>query len=107
MTDLSLRIAALDPARRRLLEERMRREGMTREEKRSIPRLPDAEHYAPSFGQQRLWFIDQLIAGNPAYNIPFAGRLEGPLDPETLQRAVDEVVRRHEILRTTFPTVEG
>ncbi len=107
MTDLARRIAALDPARRRLLEERLRREGGLPAGHERIPRLPDAPFYSLSFGQQRLWFVDQLIAGSPAYNIPFAGRLEGPLDPAALQRAVTEVVRRHEILRTTFPTVDG
>ncbi|MHB0878138.1 MAG: amino acid adenylation domain-containing protein [Anaerolineae bacterium] len=60
-----------------------------------------------SFGQQRLWFLDQLEPGSPFYNIPSAVRLRGPLDARLLQRALLEVVRRHEVLRTTFATVDG
>lgn len=60
-----------------------------------------------SFAQQRLWFLDQLEPGSPFYNIPEAVRLVGPLDAGTLSRSLDEVVRRHEALRTTFNTVDG
>ena len=59
-----------------------------------------------SFAQQRLWFIDQLEPGNPAYNVPAAIRLQGRLDERALERSLNEVVRRHEILRTTFVQVE-
>ncbi|HEY0603973.1 MAG TPA: amino acid adenylation domain-containing protein, partial [Herpetosiphonaceae bacterium] len=55
-----------------------------------------------SFGQKRLWFLDQLEPGNPAYNIPFALHLRGPLSPAALEWSLNEVVRRHEVLRTTF-----
>ncbi|HKI02159.1 MAG TPA: non-ribosomal peptide synthase/polyketide synthase, partial [Thermoanaerobaculia bacterium] len=55
-----------------------------------------------SFGQQRLWFLDRLEPGSPAYNIPFAVRLAGRLDEATLERTLGEIVRRHEALRTTF-----
>src|SRR5262249_55281378 len=55
-----------------------------------------------SFAQQRLWFLDQLAPGNPAYNVPWAARLEGELDVALLRRTFATVVRRHEALRTTF-----
>ncbi|MEW5927432.1 MAG: non-ribosomal peptide synthase/polyketide synthase, partial [Gemmatimonadota bacterium] len=60
-----------------------------------------------SFAQQRLWFIDQLEPGSAAYNVPQARRLRGALDVGVLRRALDEVVRRHESLRTTFHRVGG
>ncbi|HEV2734194.1 MAG TPA: condensation domain-containing protein, partial [Longimicrobiaceae bacterium] len=60
-----------------------------------------------SFAQQRLWFIDQLEPGSAAYNMPFALRLRGRFDPAVLERAVTEIVRRHETLRTVFATVDG
>ena len=64
--------------------------------------------YLPlSFAQQRLWFIDQLAPGNSAYNIPAAVRLEGPLNVMALERSLNEIVRRHEALRTTFTIVDG
>ncbi|HEV7508323.1 MAG TPA: amino acid adenylation domain-containing protein [Thermoanaerobaculia bacterium] len=55
-----------------------------------------------SFAQQRLWFMEQVDPGTPVYLIPAAVRLSGPLDAEVLEQAVNEVVRRHEVLRTTF-----
>jgi amino acid adenylation domain-containing protein/non-ribosomal peptide synthase protein (TIGR01720 family) len=60
-----------------------------------------------SFAQQRLWFLDQLVPDNPFYNLASAVRLSGPLDVDALQRTLNEVVRRHEVLRTTFTAVEG
>jgi amino acid adenylation domain-containing protein len=55
-----------------------------------------------SFNQRRLWFLDRLAPGDPAYNIHAALHLRGPLDIAALERALNEVVRRHESLRTTF-----
>ena len=60
-----------------------------------------------SFAQQRLWFIDQLEPESSVYNVPGAWRLSGPLDLVALQRSVNEIVRRHEVLRTNFVTVDG
>ncbi|RYZ37608.1 MAG: amino acid adenylation domain-containing protein, partial [Myxococcaceae bacterium] len=60
-----------------------------------------------SFAQQRLWFIDQLDPGSALYNVPVAVRLEGDLDTQALERALHEVVRRHEALRTTFEEEAG
>ena len=60
-----------------------------------------------SFAQQSLWFNDQLKPGSAAYNIPFALRLLGRLDVDALRRSLDEIVRRHEVLRTCFPSRDG
>ena len=60
-----------------------------------------------SFAQQRLWFLDQYEPGKSFYNIPFALRLSGPLDVPALERSINEIIRRHEALRTTFPMCEG
>jgi amino acid adenylation domain-containing protein len=60
-----------------------------------------------SFAQERLWFIHQLTPRLAAYNIPGAVRLTGPLDPAVLAAAFNAIARRHEVLRTTFTTVEG
>jgi amino acid adenylation domain-containing protein len=60
-----------------------------------------------SFAQQRLWFIDQLFPQSAAYNLPSALRLEGALDLAALQRSFNEIIRRHESLRTTFSQGNG
>jgi hypothetical protein len=60
-----------------------------------------------SFAQEPMWFLDQLVPGNPFYNLPSAYRLSGPLDVVALERALTEIVGRHEVLRTTFPATHG
>jgi amino acid adenylation domain-containing protein len=60
-----------------------------------------------SFPQQRLWLVDQMEPGSRFYNISSAVRLLGPLRVDLLRRAADEIVRRHESLRTIFKDVEG
>jgi amino acid adenylation domain-containing protein len=63
--------------------------------------------FPTSFAQQRLWFLDELEPGSPAYNLPGALRLEGDLNVEALERSINEIVARHESLRTTFTSAEG
>ena len=60
-----------------------------------------------SFSQEQLWFLDQLDPGVPAYSIYDATEIKQPINVEVLQRALTEIVRRHEILRTTFESVAG
>jgi amino acid adenylation domain-containing protein len=60
-----------------------------------------------SVAQQRLWFLDQFESGSVVYNIPAAVRLIGPLKVTALEQSLNEIVRRHEVLRTTFPTIDG
>ena len=60
-----------------------------------------------SFGQRRLWFLDQLDPGNTAYNIPCAVRLRGALDAQALSRSLDAVVARHDVLRSSFVSRDG
>jgi hypothetical protein len=69
--------------------------------------MPDEVFVFPlSFAQQRLWFLHQMDPSNAAYNMPLAFRLSGQLEVEALQWSLDEIVRRHEILRTTFDVLD-
>jgi amino acid adenylation domain-containing protein len=60
-----------------------------------------------SFAQQRLWFLNQLEQNSANYNLPAAIHLKGQLQVRALHQAIQEIVLRHEVLRTTFPTVNG
>ncbi|MDZ8235946.1 MAG: amino acid adenylation domain-containing protein [Nostoc sp. ChiQUE01a] len=60
-----------------------------------------------SFAQQRLWFLDQLIPNNTIYNVPTVIRLTGSLNLTALEQTFNEIVRRHESLRTTFIVLDG
>jgi amino acid adenylation domain-containing protein len=60
-----------------------------------------------SFTQERLWILDQLEPGCAAYNMPAVFRLKGVLNVTALEQSLSEIVRRHEILRTTFPAEDG
>jgi amino acid adenylation domain-containing protein len=71
-----------------------------------IQRAPRDQALPLSFAQQRLWFLDQLEPNNPTYNGPLAIRLSGALNVEALKRALNEIVRRHEVLRTRYVVVD-
>ncbi|MDB4948389.1 MAG: tycC3 [Gemmatimonadetes bacterium] len=72
------------------------------------PAESEAPGDAPlSFAQERLWFIDRMDPGNPVYNVPQPMRMQGALDADALLAALREMVRRHAVLRTRFPLVDG
>jgi aspartate racemase len=73
----------------------------------TIQHLPRPVQIPLSFSQQRLWFLNQLDPGLPTYNIPDAFHLSGTLNVDALSHALNEIMRRHEVLRTTFPEVQG
>ena len=104
-------ISGLTPEQQALLTLRLRKKAGARKgpDGRTPPLRPVAR--APrmpvSFAQQRLWFIEQFNPGSSAYNIPFAIRLEGSFDARALESSLNEIIRRHEILRTTFMFVDG
>ncbi len=107
MIELASRLENLSPAKRELLLRQLRKlqgtapRPVIRSRRQGLGDLP------LSYAQQRLWFLDQLQPGNPFYNLPGAVRLRGPFDEGCLGRALTEIVRRHESLRTSFPSVDG
>lgn len=72
-----------------------------------IERIPREGELPLSFAQQRLWFIYQLDPNNRAYNIRGGIRLQGELNVQALERSLNEIINRHEVLRTSFSAVDG
>jgi amino acid adenylation domain-containing protein len=103
MTDLDDRIARLSPAKQALLRQLAGQQVPDAQTAPTIPRRPPDAAPAPlSFAQQRLWFLDQLEPGTARYHICRRFQLAGPLDVGRLVAALDALVARHAILRTTF-----
>ena len=72
-----------------------------------LTRTERGENLPLSFAQQRLWFLGQMEGGSEAYHMPLRMRMRGALDAGALRRALDRIVARHEVLRTTFAVVKG
>ncbi|HEY0171322.1 MAG TPA: amino acid adenylation domain-containing protein [Pyrinomonadaceae bacterium] len=107
MTIDAKNFAELSPAERAALMTRLKREkAAARACGGAIPRREGAGPFPLSFAQQRLWFLEQLEPDGP-YKVPAAFRLRGRLNVAALEQSVNEVIGRHEVLRTTFAEVEG
>lgn len=98
-TDLSSRLSKLSEAKRELLTKYLSGGNSVRME---IPKLMEDEPFKLSSAQQRLWFLDQLIPGNPLYIISVAVKMKGKLDFDMLKKSFNAIIDRHEILRTSF-----
>ncbi|MBN3897494.1 MAG: amino acid adenylation domain-containing protein [Nostoc sp. NOS(2021)] len=93
----------LSPAKKALLEKWKRGKFQAN----TIPKRQTSNSIPLSFSQQRLWFIDQLYHNSPFYNISSAFHLTGVLNITALQQSLNEILRRHEVWRTTFRLVNG
>jgi Condensation domain len=78
-----------------------------RETRAADPWAGEVFVFPTTIGQQGFWYLDQLAPGNPAFNIAVRFRLEGPLEFEPLARALNEIVTRHESLRTVIGSDDG
>ncbi len=107
MNDSQISITSLSAERRKLLELWLEEDNLQSSGPGIPSRQTKIEFYPLSFAQQRLWILDQLLPGNPAYHETSALRLRGRLEASTLRRSLDEIIRRHEALRTTYLVVDG
>src|SRR5215208_5297654 len=99
MSEVSKRIALLSKERRALFQALLSASGI------NSPIICRTDRTGPvpmSYAQQRLWFIDQLEPGNPAYNRPVPLRLKGRLDVRALVQSLQAIIEKHEVLRTTY-----
>lgn len=99
--------ADLSDERLALLDRLLRQEGLADGPGAPIPRRQGDGPWPLSFAQERMWVLDRIDPGSPAYHMFQAVRLEGPLDEAALRRSLDDLVRRHESLRTTFSVDDG
>ena len=108
MNSLKERIASLSPAKRALLEMKLKSKAAhVAPADQAIPKRENLRLPPLSFAQQRLWFLDQLEPGKSLYNIPRIVRISGALNVTAIKRSLDEIVRRHESLRTIFAVSNG
>ncbi|BAY48981.1 nonribosomal protein synthetase [Scytonema sp. HK-05] len=107
MNSLSKRITNLSPEKRELLLRRLEEKQGNVSQTKIQAQSRESNTFPLSFAQQRLWFFKQLEPDSSAYNIPATVRLSGLLNLAALEKSIDEVVRRHEALRTTFTLVDG
>lgn len=103
---LNQRLAQLSPTKRALLELRLKERDLSLAAEPSIPRRDARNSARLSFAQERLWFLNQLDTDNPAYNESKAFRLSGLLHFAALGSALNQIVERHEVLRTNFVLVD-
>jgi hypothetical protein len=98
---------ALFGQKRELFSRLLKKEGVEGSARPAIPRRDGPGPWPLSYAQERLWFIDQLLPGGTGYNIPEVKRIGGTLEVAALERAINEIVRRHETLRTIFQVTEA
>jgi amino acid adenylation domain-containing protein len=107
MSKIAERIAKLSPERQALLARLLQHDQINLSRAVIMPRVRESNDAPLSFAQQRLWVFLQLDPHNVSYNIPDAFVLKGRLNVKALAQSFSEIVRRHEILRTTFRVISG
>jgi len=104
---LEQRIAGLSPEKHALWESLVRKNKVADLRLSAIPRRDPTISVPLSYAQQRLWFLDQLMPGNAFFNLTSAYQMKDQVEIKILEASLNEVVRRHESLRTSFRVVDG
>ena len=107
MKDLENIIKNLSSEKREILDKLIKEEGMSASLFSMTSRSKKSNVAPLSFSQEQLWFLEQFKPGNAAYYRTVGFRLNGSLNIDVLERSFNEIIRRHEILRTTFTTKNG
>lgn len=106
-SDRSERLKNLPAAKRELLLKAIQAKKPSVGKAESIPRRAVQKSASLSFSQQRMWFLQQWEPASPLYTIPMALRLSGKLDRVALKQSFEEIIKRHDILHTTFDMQNG
>src|SRR3954452_1130668 len=106
MADVTTLMSNLSAEKRALLEKRLMEKRAAAAKQQLIPRRTSDGPCPLSFAQELMWLLDHLI-DTSAYHVPRALRIKGPLNADALQYALNGIVARHEILRTTYREVDG
>jgi hypothetical protein len=101
MSDISKRLSSLSPEKLELLRKKLKKEGKAVKKDVIVKRQNQAD-YPMSAAQKRLWFLNQLDPESAFYNIPSALRLKGSLNVPALEKSINEIIKRHEVLRASF-----
>src|SRR5579872_2302466 len=104
--NISNQMADLSPTKRKLLELRLNKKGLERSQA-AIPKRENRLNAPLSFAQQRLWFLEQLQPNTSTYIMANAVPMLAPVNVRVLEQALNEIVRRHEVLRTVFAIIDG
>src|SRR2546425_13282867 len=104
---VAARRAALPAGKQAELDKLLSKPSAENPPERIILRRPESGPGPLSSAQLRLWFLNQMDPGSAVYNIAVAFSLEGKLNVEALQRSLNEIIKRHDSLRTNFVAVDG
>jgi non-ribosomal peptide synthetase component F/SAM-dependent methyltransferase len=102
-----MRLASLSATQRTVLDRLLADRGLAAPALDGITRQADRSSFPLSFAQQRIWFFNRLQPDSTLYNIAGSARLVGRVDVDVLRRSIEEVVRRHEVVRTTYHLEEN
>ena len=106
-TLIAKRLALLPESKKAIFRQTLEKEGIDPWQLPIVPQPVQEQGYPLSYSQQRLWFIEQMEAGNPMYNEFFALRFVGDLQLPAFNHAINKVIERHHILRTNYVNVDG
>ncbi len=106
-TLIAQRLAQLPKSKKEIFRTTLEKEGIDPWQLPIVPTCSEASDFPLSNSQQRLWFIEQMEAGNPMYNEFFSLRFVGDLQVSALENAINNIIKRHTILRTNYLNIDG
>nr|ALT22102.1 nonribosomal peptide synthetase [Anabaena sp. XPORK13A] len=105
--DIAKKLASLPPEKRNILIKLLKKQGI---DPSKLPIIPTNREFNPiplSWGQERLWFLDQFEENSATYNLLLGVTMTGKLEINALQKALNMIIQRHEVLRTNFQEING